>query len=184
VEYLLLLTKPFFDFTNVLSKTRDVTIQHIFSIYNKLFNHLDRAKERLERKSVPWKRSILTAIQAANAKLRKYYTETDNQPYGSVYAIATILTPSKKLRYFDNADWRGHDDHGRPVDFMKHYRDILQAKFNLYQQLHSRDTEPLNAERVFQSSGDELEEMCDSQTALQVEVNQPEDEIARYLAKG
>jgi hypothetical protein len=37
---------------------------------------------------------------------------------------------------------------------------------------------------MFQSAGDELEEMCDSQTALQAEVNQPEDEITRYLAKG
>lgn len=184
VEYLLLLTKPFFDFTSVLSKTRDVTIQHIFSIYNKLFNHLDQAEERLRRKSIPWKKNILTAIQAANAKLRKYYAQIDDQPYGSVYAIATILTPSKKLRYFDNADWRGHDDHGRPVNFMKHYQNILQAKFRLYQQLNSRDDEPLNTQRVSQSAGDELEEMCDSQTALHAEANQPEDEVARYLAKG
>lgn len=184
VEYLLLLTKPFFDFTNVLSKTRDVTIQHIFSIYNKLFNHLDQAETRLKRKAVPWKKNILTAIQAANTKLRKYYAETDNQPYGSVYAIATILTPSKKLRYFDNADWRGLDNDGRPVNFMKHYQNILQARFKLYQQLHSKEAEPINTERIFQSAGDELEEMCDSQTALQAEVNQPDDEIARYLAKG
>jgi len=48
VEYLLLITKPFFDFTNVLSKTRDVTVQHVFSIYNKLFNHLDAAERKLK----------------------------------------------------------------------------------------------------------------------------------------
>jgi hypothetical protein len=94
----------------VLLKIRDVTIQHIFSIYNKLFNHLDQAETRLKCKAISWKKNILTAIQAANTKLWKYYAETDNQPYGSVYAIATILTPLKKLQYFDNADWRGLDN--------------------------------------------------------------------------
>ena len=184
VEYLLLLTKPFFDFTNVLSKTRDVTIQHIFGIYNKLFNHLDRAEEKLKRKSVPWKKSMLQALQAASEKLSKYYKETDSEAYSSVYAIATILSPSKKLRYFDNGDWRGHDEFGRPLDFMRRYRDILQARFKLYQQKYQREIGPLSIERTPHSADDELEELCESQTALQAEVDQPEDEISRYLANG
>jgi glutamine synthetase type III len=59
IEYLLLITKPFFDFTNVLSKTRDVTVHHVFSIYNRLFNHLDDAEKKLKRKGVPWKKRML-----------------------------------------------------------------------------------------------------------------------------
>lgn len=113
VEYLLLVTKPFFDFTSVLPKTRDVTVHHVFSIYNRLFNHLDDAEKKLKLKAVPWKKRMLQALRSAKRKLSKYYTETDNESYGIVYAIATILCPSKKLRYFDNADWRGKMRKGR-----------------------------------------------------------------------
>ncbi|CEJ54941.1 hypothetical protein PMG11_01227 [Penicillium brasilianum] len=63
IEYLLLLTKPFFDFTNMLSKTRDITTHNIYSIYNKLFSHLNEAK---------------TTILFPSKKLR-YFTSTDWQ---------------------------------------------------------------------------------------------------------
>jgi hypothetical protein len=78
-----------------------------------LFNHLDDAEKKLKLKAVPWKKRMLQALRSAKRKLSKYYTETDNESYGIVYAIATILCPSKKLRYFDNADWRGKMRKGR-----------------------------------------------------------------------
>jgi ribosomal protein S15P/S13E len=184
VEYLLLITKPFFDFTNVLSKTRDVTVHHVFSIYNKLFNHLDDAEKKLKRKAVPWKKRMLQALQAAKKKLSKYYTATDTEPYGSVYAMATILCPSKKLRYFDNADWRGTNKKGETVDFMKTYQEVLQKEFQRYQQRVTLETEPTNIQASLDPIENELELLCESQTALQAEVDQPEDEITRYLAKG
>jgi hypothetical protein len=180
VEYLLLLTKPFFDFTNVLSKTRDVTVHHVFSIYNRLFNHLDDAESKLKRKAVPWKKRMLQALGAAKRKLSKYYTATDTASYGKIYAIATILYPSKKLRYFDSADWRGEG-----TDWMKHYRDMLQTEFTRYQQEVIPVTTPIDAQASTDPAEDEeLAMLCDSQTALQAEVDQPEDEITRYLAKG
>jgi len=48
IGYLLLITKPLFDFTNVLSKTRDVTVHYVFSIYDCLFNNLDDPEEKLK----------------------------------------------------------------------------------------------------------------------------------------
>lgn len=181
VEYLLLITKPFFDFTNVLSKTRDVTVHHVFSIYNRLFTHLEDAEKKLKRKAVPWKKRMLQALRAAKEKLSKYYSATDNEPYGIIYAIATILYPSKKLRYFDNADWRG----GK-VDFMKHYREILQKEFTRYQQQVIPATEPAKVQASTDPAEDEeLTVLCDSQTTLPVgEADLQEDEITRYLAKG
>ena len=184
VEYLLLIMKPFFDFTNVLSKTRDVTVHHVFSIYNKLFNHLDDAEKKLKRKAVPWKKRMLQALRAAKKKLSKYYTETDTKPYGSVYAMATILCPSKKLRYFDNADWRGTNKKGETVDFMKTYQEVLRKEFQRYQQRVTLETEPTNIQASLDPIENELELLCESQTALQAEVDQLEDEITRYLAKG
>lgn len=184
VEYLLLITKPFFDFTNVLSKTKDITVQHVFSIYNKLFNHLDAVERKLKRKTVPWKKGMLQALQAAKKKLSKYYTATDHESYGTVYAIATILCPSKKLRYFVSPDWRGKNEQGEEIDYMKYYREILQKEFKNYQQQVNKEVEPRHIPVSRNSAEDELEELCESQTALQAEVDQPEDEITRYLAKG
>ena len=59
MEYLLLITKPFFYYTKILSKTQDITVHSVFSIYNKLFSHLNDIKELLEYKTVPWKKRIL-----------------------------------------------------------------------------------------------------------------------------
>jgi hypothetical protein len=104
VEYLLIITKPFFEKTNILSKTQDIIVYSIFSIYNQLFTYLNETKEKLEQKAVLWKK-ILKVIYSVQKKLTKYYTVTDNNLYGSVYVIATILCPFKRLRYFDNNDW-------------------------------------------------------------------------------
>jgi hypothetical protein len=52
IDYLLYLTKPFFDFTSVLTKTKDITIHGVFSVYNKLFDHLEHSIQQLSRKKV------------------------------------------------------------------------------------------------------------------------------------
>jgi hypothetical protein len=170
--------------TNVLSKTRDVTVHYVFSIYNKLFSHLDTVEKKLKYKAVSWKKRMLWALQVAKEKLSKYYHATDKETYGIVYAIATILCPSKKLRYFDSKDWRGEDENGKPVDFMKIYRDALQKEFNQYQQRVVPQAVPANTQTSQDPIENKLELMMDSQTSLQAEVDQPEDEITRYLAKG
>ncbi|KAA8647068.1 uncharacterized protein ATNIH1004_005751 [Aspergillus tanneri] len=90
----------------------------------------------------------------------------------------------RRLRYFDNADWRGKNEKGEEVDFMKHYREVLQKEFKRYQQQVIQETEPVDNQAIFDPAENELELLCESQTALQAEVDQPEDEITRYLAKG
>jgi hypothetical protein len=52
IDYLLYLTKPFFLSTTFLSKTKDVTIHGVFSLYNKLFSHLEGSIRQLKRKKV------------------------------------------------------------------------------------------------------------------------------------
>lgn len=59
VDYLLFLTQPFFDFTVELSKTRDATTHHVFLIYNKLFEHLEKSISQLTKKRTSWKRQML-----------------------------------------------------------------------------------------------------------------------------
>ncbi|KAF7174372.1 hypothetical protein CNMCM6106_008623 [Aspergillus hiratsukae] len=84
IEYLLWITQPFFKFTTALSQTKDVTFHVIFSIYNKLFDHLEA--------SIP------------KEKLSVYYGETD-KVHGDLFAIGTILAPQNKLQFFNNKDW-------------------------------------------------------------------------------
>jgi hypothetical protein len=88
----------------VLSQTKDVTIHIIFSIYNKLFDHLEASIHQLQRKKVAWKKLMLSALHAAKEKLSIYYKETD-KIHGDLFTIGTILTPQNKLQFFSNKDW-------------------------------------------------------------------------------
>jgi len=52
IDYLFLFTKSFFDFTNILSKTKDITVYNIFSIYNKFFIYLNNIENKLKNKDI------------------------------------------------------------------------------------------------------------------------------------
>ncbi|KAG0158347.1 hypothetical protein PDIDSM_5860 [Penicillium digitatum] len=184
VEYLLLLTKPFFDFTMMLSKTKDITAHNIYSIYNKLFSHLDAAEAKLKNKGVIWKKRMLWALQTAKKKLSKYYTATEYEPYGDIYALATIFSPSKKLRYFSSTDWQGD------IDYANRYQEVLSREFDRYRKMLTHDT---NDPAALETSGVAIDEnddcdldaACASQNQPLEELTKPDDdEIAQYLARG
>ncbi|OQD94302.1 hypothetical protein PENVUL_c148G07398, partial [Penicillium vulpinum] len=99
VDYLLYITEPFYRFTTVLSKTKEITVHHIFGIYNALFEHFEESIAQLTPKTIPWKKAILQALNAGIAKLTSYYTKT-KEIHGSLYAIGTILAPQHKLHFF------------------------------------------------------------------------------------
>jgi hypothetical protein len=65
-------------------------------------------------------------------KISKDYHARHKESYGIIYAIATILCPSKKLRYFDSKDWQGEDEDRNCANFMKTYQYALQKEFNQY----------------------------------------------------
>jgi hypothetical protein len=58
IDYLLYITEPFYQFTTVLCKTKDITIHTVFLIYNKLFVHLEASIRKLQRKKVSFIRSF------------------------------------------------------------------------------------------------------------------------------
>ncbi|KAJ9484060.1 hypothetical protein VN97_g9327 [Penicillium thymicola] len=159
-------------------------IQDVFSIYKELFSHLDGVAELLERKTVPWKKRMLQALQAAKRKLSKYYGATDRESFGTVYAIATILCPSKKLRFFEGDNWKGKNEKGEDINWMEIYRDKLQKEFDQYQQCITRHREPSQAQVAQEGDEEELDLMMDLHATLQSEIDRPEDEITRYLAQG
>ncbi len=78
IEYFIELLKSFCLFIKILSTTRTIIINIVFKIYNRLFEHLKRAKSRLARKRVTWKKSLIDAFKTIETKLIKYYSQTQN----------------------------------------------------------------------------------------------------------
>jgi len=104
IDYLLCLTKPFFDYTLALSKTRDVTSHLVFQIYNLLFEHLEQSIKQLKRKRVAWKQQMLSSLEAGRLKLVEYYKQTDHMR-GHIYAVCTMLSPDSRFQFFLSDDW-------------------------------------------------------------------------------
>jgi hypothetical protein len=104
VDYLLSITQPFFIFTNVVSKSRDITIHTVFGIYNTLFNHIEKSKTRLARKKVRWKTVMLKVLAYAKDKLSEYCSATDTIG-DDLYAIGTIIAPQNKLEFLQTSEW-------------------------------------------------------------------------------
>ena len=120
INYLLLITKPFFKF---------MTIYQVFGIYNKLFRYLKASEKQLRRKKVLQKKKMLIALIAAYNKLSEYYIAIDIERFGEIYAMATILALSKKLRFFTTKDQQGHD-------YVTQYQECLEKEFK--QRLNKR----------------------------------------------
>ncbi len=73
IEYFIELLKSFCLFIKILNMTHTITINIVFKIYNRLFEHLKRAKSRFARKRVTWKKSLIDVFTTIETKLIKYY---------------------------------------------------------------------------------------------------------------
>ncbi|KAJ5851258.1 HAT dimerization [Penicillium soppii] len=94
VDYLLYIIEPFYRFTTVLSKTKEITVYHVFGIYNALFEHFKESIARLTPKTIPWKKAMLQALNARMVKLSSYYTKTKE-----IYVRRGLLTPKDTPRH-------------------------------------------------------------------------------------
>lgn len=121
VDYLLCITQPFFQFTTALLKTKDVTIHTVFSIYNRLFDHLERSIQQLKHKKIGWKQQMLQALKSAESKLREHYYMTDARGLGDIFVISTILDLQYKLDFFKTSDWQDPE-----TDYSSQYQEIME----------------------------------------------------------
>jgi hypothetical protein len=169
IDYLLWITRPFFQFTTALSKTKDVTVHLVFAIYNKLFNHLEKSIKQLTSKKVGWKKLMLTALRAAEEKLRQYYSKTDDIP-GDVFAIGTMLAPQHKLQFFRSKDWG--------PEWLTRYRQSFVDHFELYKQRLSEEQTGNGERSATQSVGIDLDRMIGLDQIIQAS---QQDELTRYL---
>jgi len=99
----MIVSRPFRYRTRWMSKWHTVTLHHIITVYNNMFNHMDGIMQPLAEKNTHWKENLFFAMKFARQKLSKYYTEvtpmTDMLPIS-----AHILEPIWKLRSFRKWD--------------------------------------------------------------------------------
>jgi hypothetical protein len=109
MKYLIDLIKLFCVFIKTIDQFKSFTIHQVFEIYDKLFDHLNRARAKLFRKKVVWKKIMLKELIAANVKLRQYYVKTQKS-LNHLYEKATLLTSNKKNAIFQKSNWKIFND--------------------------------------------------------------------------
>jgi len=86
-----------------MSKRHTVTLHHIITVYNDMFNHMDGMMQALAKKKTPWKEDLFFAVKLAQKKLSKKYAEVT--PTTGMLPICThILDPVRKLQSFGMCD--------------------------------------------------------------------------------
>jgi len=79
-----------------MSKRHTVTLHHVITVYNDIFDHMDGVMRGLAKKKTPWKEDLFIAVKLARQKLSKYYAEVT--PMTGMLLISTpILDPFRKL---------------------------------------------------------------------------------------
>lgn len=128
VEYLISITHPFCIFTHTIGQSKTSTVNVVFHVYNTLFNHLEKIEDILTRKTQSWKKLLLFGVQAALAKLRKYYTATEGL-HGQIFGEAVLLTPSDKQKFFRTQEW-AHEDSSQSYE--EQYWEKLRRRWTEY----------------------------------------------------
>jgi len=107
VKYVMEVLRPFRYWTLWMSKRHAVTLHHVITVYNDMFDHMDGVMRALAKKKTPWKEDLFFAVKLAPQKLSKYYAEV-TPTTGMLLISAHILDPFRKLRSFRKWD-RGID---------------------------------------------------------------------------
>jgi len=103
VKYVIEVLRPFRYWTLWISKRHTVTLHHLITVYNDMFDHMDGVMGALNKKKTQWKEDLFFAVKCARQKLSKYYTEVTSTT-GMLLITAHILDPFRKLRSFRKWD--------------------------------------------------------------------------------
>jgi len=99
VKYVMEVLRPFRYWTLWMSKRHTVTLHHVFTVYNDMFNYMDGVMQSLAKKKTQWKEDLFFAVEIARQKLSKYYAAVTPMT-GMLLISAHILHPFRKLSSF------------------------------------------------------------------------------------
>ena len=80
LRYLIILLRPFAEYTSLIGNTRDATINHTWNVYNALFDHLDIMRDQFyckDAEKTPWISEFITAVDTGTEKLKEYYSKLE-----------------------------------------------------------------------------------------------------------
>jgi hypothetical protein len=101
--------RPFQNWTLQMSKQHTVTLHHVITVYNEMFDHMDGVIRALVKQKKQWKEDLFFAVKCARQKLSKYYTK-GTLTTGMLLISAHILDPFRKLQSYRKWD-KGMDIH-------------------------------------------------------------------------
>jgi len=79
-----------------MSKRYTVTLHHVITVYNDMFDHMDGVMRALANKKTQWMEDLFCAVKFARQKLSKYYSEVTPMT-GMLLISAHILDSFRKL---------------------------------------------------------------------------------------
>jgi len=103
VKYVMEVLRPFRYWTLWMSQRHTVTLHHVITAYNDMFDHMDGVRRALAKKNTQWKEDLFFTVQLARLKLSKYYAEVTSTT-GMFLISSHILDPFRKLQPFRKWD--------------------------------------------------------------------------------
>jgi len=90
-------------------KMHNITLHHVITVYNDMFDHMDSMIRDLAKKKTPWENDFFFPVKLAQQKLCKYYVDVTSTM--GIFLISThILDSFRKLRWFRKLDKRMDND--------------------------------------------------------------------------
>jgi len=105
-------------------KRPTVTLHHVITVYNDMFDHMDGVMRALAKKKTEWKEDLFFAVKLAGQKLSKYYAEVTPNT-GMLLVYAHILDRFRKLQSFRMWDKGMHIDPEDETSYTTQYQEAL-----------------------------------------------------------
>jgi len=86
-----------------MSKRHTVTLHHVITLYNDMFNHMDAIIQALAKITTQWKEDLVFTVKVGHQKLSKYHAEV-TPTTAQLLISAHILDSFRKLRLFRKCD--------------------------------------------------------------------------------
>jgi hypothetical protein len=103
VKYVMEVLRPFQRWSLWMLKRHTVTLDHVITVYNDMFDHNDGVMRVLAKKITPWKEDLFFAVKLARQQQSKYYAEV-TPTTGMLLNSTDILDPFRMLGSFRKWD--------------------------------------------------------------------------------
>jgi len=97
VKYIIEVLRPFRYWTLWMSKRYTVTLHHVITVNNNIFDQMVGGMRAFAKKKTQWKEDLYFAVKLARQKLSKYYAEVTPMT-GMLLISVHILDHFRKLR--------------------------------------------------------------------------------------